>query len=63
MANDAEDHDLDSAHGGVKLHKAEARVLARLKRARIVADLAAPDVTPTLEDLIELAEMIEEEGG
>lgn len=61
MAN--EDHDIDPAHGGVQLNKAEARVLARLRRARVIADLAAPDLTPTLEDLLELAEMIEEEGG
>lgn len=45
------------------LNRAEERVAEKLRRARLVASIAAPDLTPTLDDLTDLAEMIEDEGG
>lgn len=59
--------DADSARwegtGTVVLNKGEGRVVDRLLRAKAVASLAAPELTPTLEDLVEIAELIEDEGG
>lgn len=56
-----ENESADTAVSG--LNKAEERVVQRLRRARLVASLAVPDEVPALKDLIELAEMIEDEGG
>ncbi len=61
MANENEDQEAE-AHAS-KFNKAERRVVERLRRARYVAETAAPDLPPTLDDLIDLAEMIEDEGG
>ncbi len=45
------------------LNHGEERVVHRLQRARQVANLAVPELVPTLDDLVEIAEMIEDEGG
>ncbi|MDP2307900.1 MAG: hypothetical protein Q8P18_17880 [Pseudomonadota bacterium] len=45
------------------LNKGETRVVERLRRAKIVATLAVPGVEPTLEDLVDIAELIEDAGG
>jgi hypothetical protein len=49
--------------GTLVLNKGENRVVDRLRRAKAVAALAAPELQPTLEDLVEIAELIEDEGG
>ncbi|MES2641293.1 MAG: hypothetical protein V4850_17515 [Myxococcota bacterium] len=49
--------------GTLVLNKGENRVVDRLRRAKAVASLAAPELEPTLDDLVEIAELIEDEGG
>ncbi|MDP2312021.1 MAG: hypothetical protein Q8P41_03885 [Pseudomonadota bacterium] len=46
-----------------KMSKGEERVVERLRRARLVAKTAAPELNPSLEDLIDLSELISDEGG
>ena len=67
----AHDNEESEGTGGINqpspshegLNKGEGRVLDRLVRARVVANLLMPDEEADLDDLIELAEMISDEGG
>lgn len=68
MANEHEDQETTFAgpdaglvHPG--LSKGERRIVERIRRARVVAQEAAPDLPPTFDDLLDLAEMIEDAGG
>jgi hypothetical protein len=53
----------EDSEGEAALSHGERRVVERLRRAQRVAEVAAPQREATLADLMELAEMIQDEGG